>query len=74
MRINVLVVIATVLLGLAVVAGQSQDSQQPSSAGGSSASSALDIQGIRAYVLGPGDVVEIRVFGQPDLSSTAQVD
>lgn len=28
----------------------------------------------RPYLLGPGDVVEIKVFGQPDLSSTAQVD
>jgi polysaccharide biosynthesis/export protein len=34
----------------------------------------LDIQGIKTYLLGPGDVLDIRVFGQPDLSSTAQVD
>jgi len=34
----------------------------------------LDVQGIKTYLLGPGDVVDIRVFGQPDLSSTAQVD
>lgn len=34
----------------------------------------MDIQGIKKYLLGPGDVVEVRVFGQPDLSSTAQVD
>jgi polysaccharide export outer membrane protein len=25
-------------------------------------------------LLGPGDIVEIRVFGQPDLSATAQID
>jgi polysaccharide biosynthesis/export protein len=37
-------------------------------------SSSLDNQGIRNYLLGPGDVLDIRVFGQPDLSSTAQVD
>ncbi len=37
-------------------------------------SSGLDIQGIKAYLLGPGDVLDIRVFGQPDLSSTVQVD
>ena len=36
--------------------------------------SGMDIQGIKTYLLGPGDVVEIRVFGQPDLNSTAQVD
>src|SRR5678816_2221813 len=34
----------------------------------------LDIQGMKAYLLGPGDVLDIRVFGQSDLSSTAQVD
>src|SRR5262245_44420865 len=34
----------------------------------------LDIQGIKSYLLGPGDVLDIRVFGQPDLSSTLQVD
>lgn len=34
----------------------------------------LDIQGIKSYLLGPGDVLDIRVFGQPDLSSTTQVD
>ena len=26
------------------------------------------------YLLGPGDVVEVKVFGQPDLGSNAQVD
>jgi polysaccharide export outer membrane protein len=34
----------------------------------------LDVQGIKTYLLGPGDVIDIRVFGQPDLSSTAQID
>jgi polysaccharide export outer membrane protein len=34
----------------------------------------LDIQGIKTYLLGPGDVVDVRVFGQPELSSSAQVD
>ena len=34
----------------------------------------LDVQGIKTYLLGPGDVVDVRVFGQPDLNGTAQVD
>src|ERR1043165_5778406 len=34
----------------------------------------MDVQGIRKYLLGPGDVVEVRVFGQPDLSTNATVD
>jgi polysaccharide export outer membrane protein len=33
-----------------------------------------NIKASRPYLLGPGDVIEIKVFGQPDLSSTAQVD
>lgn len=28
----------------------------------------------QTYLLGPGDVVEVKVFGQPDLNATAQVD
>lgn len=28
----------------------------------------------RNYLMGPGDVVEIKIFAQPDLSTTAQVD
>ena len=28
----------------------------------------------QTYVLGPGDVVEVKVFGQPELNSTAHVD
>ena len=47
--------------------------QQPSTS--SAQSSAMDIQGSKAYLLGPGDVLDIRVFGQPELSTaTAQID
>ena len=28
----------------------------------------------QTYLLGPGDVVEVKIFGQPELNSTAQVD
>jgi polysaccharide export outer membrane protein len=34
----------------------------------------MDIQGIKKYLLGPGDVLDIRVFGQSDLNSTVAVD
>ena len=37
-------------------------------------SSALDNQGIRRYRVGPGDILDVRVFGQPDLNSTVEVD
>lgn len=36
--------------------------------------STADNQGIRKYVLGPGDTLDIRVFGQPDLNWTGEVD
>jgi len=36
--------------------------------------SSLDVQGIKSYLLGPGDVLDVRVFGQPELSSSVQVD
>jgi polysaccharide biosynthesis/export protein len=49
--------------------------QQESSAPSVSGSSAMDIQGSKNYLLGPGDVLDIRVFGQPELStSNAQID
>src|SRR5213082_3258272 len=40
----------------------------------SPASSVIDNQGIRRYLLGPGDILDVRVFGQPDLASTVEID
>lgn len=37
-------------------------------------SSSVDEQGIMKYLLGPGDTLDIRVFGQPDLNWTGEVD
>ena len=49
--------------------------QQQTSTPSTSQSSSLDIQGSKAYLLGPGDVLDIRVFGQPELSTShAQID
>jgi len=49
--------------------------QQPQSAPVAlSSAPGLDNQGIKNYLLGPGDVLDVRVFGQPDLSSVTQVD
>jgi polysaccharide biosynthesis/export protein len=36
--------------------------------------SSIDNQGIRNYLLGPGDVLDVRVFGQPDLNSVVEID
>ena len=73
MRVKFLLVIAFSLASFIAVLAQEQEPQQSSSTG-TVQSSPLDVQGLKSYLLGPGDVVEIRVFGQPDLSSTAQVD
>jgi polysaccharide export outer membrane protein len=48
----------------------SQDTPQPSS----SQPSGVDNQGIRNYLLGPGDVLDVRVFGQPELTALVEVD
>jgi polysaccharide export outer membrane protein len=63
---------ACVLVGL--VHAQDPQQQQQTPAPSSAEQSALDIQGSRNYLLGPGDVVDVRVFGQPELSGPAQVD
>ena len=68
-----LVLVALVCMFASLAGAQEQQQQQPSTPTGSQSSS-LDIQGIKAYLLGPGDVLDVRVFGQPELSSQVQVD
>jgi polysaccharide export outer membrane protein len=46
--------------------------QEQSSPSGSMSS--VDSQGIRAYLLGPGDILDVRVFGQSDLNSVVEID
>ena len=36
--------------------------------------SSVDSQGIRRYLLGPGDTLDVRIFGQPDLNWQGEVD
>jgi polysaccharide biosynthesis/export protein len=36
--------------------------------------SGVDTQGIRNYLLGPGDTLDVRVFGQSDLNSVVEID
>jgi polysaccharide export outer membrane protein len=70
---SLLLVIAFVCVFAGTVFAQEPQSQQ-TSAPPVQQNPGLDIQGIKTYLLGPGDVVDVRVFGQPELSSTAQVD
>lgn len=48
--------------------------QMPPTSGNVPGSTNMDSQGIRNYLLGPGDTLDIRVFGQPDFSWTGEVD
>ena len=68
MRSRILQSVALLLL-LPVSAVMAQDSAPPVASGPS-----VDNQGIRNYLLGPGDVLDVRVFGQPDLNSMVEVD
>jgi len=64
--------VAFALVGLvAVLSAPAQDQSQGSILG---QTPSTDAQGIRNYLLGPGDVLDVRVFGQPDLSSMVEID
>jgi polysaccharide biosynthesis/export protein len=72
---SLILVIGFVFVLVGLVNGQEQQQQQqPSTPNPAASSPSLDIQGIKSYLLGPGDVLDIRVFGQPELSSNVQVD
>ena len=73
-KLSLIVALAFVLSLAMFSYAQEPQQQQSSSQPAAGQSSALDIQGSKAYLLGPGDVVDVRVFGQPELSSNAQVD
>ena len=53
---------------------QSAPSQDGPSRPATSEQSGVDNQGIRNYLLGPGDTLDVRVFGQPDLNAIVEVD
>ena len=54
--------------------GSSASGQDTPSAGTTSQTSAVDNQGIRNYLLGPGDTLDVRVFGSSDLNAVVEVD
>src|SRR6266542_3772967 len=71
-----LVLVAVVLSLTLPVLVRAQEQQSAPNAPGStfSQSPSVDNQGIRNYLLGPGDVLDVRVFGQPDLSAIVEID
>jgi polysaccharide biosynthesis/export protein len=59
------------------IAGLSQDPQPsapPPPSTPAYSPNSVDTQGLKNYLLGPGDVVDVRVFGQSDLNAMAEVD
>ena len=70
------VLVAVVLsLTLPVLVRAQEQQSAPSAPGPTfSQSPSVDNQGIRNYLLGPGDVLDVRVFGQPDLSAMVEID
>jgi polysaccharide biosynthesis/export protein len=71
-KTSFLLVIAFVCALAGSVYAQETQPQQPS--GPPPETPGLDVQGLKTYLLGPGDVVDVRVFGQPELSGPAQID
>lgn len=69
-------VLAAILVSLAITTLVRSQEQQSVQAPGqdSSQPSSVDNQGIKNYLLGPGDILDVRVFGQPDLNAVVEVD
>lgn len=60
--------------GVFAVFAQSQSQSSASTGQTPSVSTGVDNQGGGRYRLGPGDLLDVRVFGQSDLNSTVEVD
>ena len=74
MKVKQCLVLAFAFVCMLAVSVRAQESQPQEPPPTPSQSPGLDVQGIKSYLLGPGDVLDIRVFGQPELSSSVQVD
>ncbi|HKS27320.1 MAG TPA: polysaccharide biosynthesis/export family protein [Pyrinomonadaceae bacterium] len=53
---------------------QSSAPAQPTVVQPASSQVSLDAMGVRRYVLGPGDTLDVRVFGQPEMNWQGEVD
>ena len=74
---RVLILLSIIIVGslmLVGLAGAQEPQQQAPPPATSSSGPNLDTQGIKRYLLGPGDVIDVRFFGQSDLNTTAAVD
>lgn len=73
MKSKILIFAVGVLSFAAVVFAQ-EPGQTTQSSSALPSSPSVDNQGVKNYLLGPGDVIDVRVFGQPDLNAVAEVD
>ena len=73
-RAFVLVVTLSSLVSPSVVRAQQQQSAPQGPSQGVSQPLSVDTQGIKNYLLGPGDVLDVRVLFQPDLNAMPEVD
>jgi polysaccharide biosynthesis/export protein len=74
MKVKQSLVLVALLVCLLAGAGHAQEQQSSAPPAPQVPNPSLDIQGIKNYLLGPGDVLDVRVFGQPELTSNVQVD
>ena len=70
MKRNLLLVAILVSLTLPGLVFTQEQQSSPAPA----PSQGLDGHGVKNYLLGPGDVLDVRVFGQPDLNATVEID
>jgi polysaccharide export outer membrane protein len=71
MKLKILLFLAVLICFASIVRPQEPGQSAPSTSG---STSSIDNQGVKNYLLGPGDVIDVRVFGQPDLNAIAEVD
>jgi polysaccharide export outer membrane protein len=73
---SVLLVLALCSLAPLAAAQESGGSapQVPSAGSGSSGAPSLDSMGVRKYLLGPGDVLDLRVYNEPQFNGPLVVD
>ena len=74
MKVKLSLIVAVAFVFSFALFTYAQDPQQQGPPPQPQGPSSLDVQGIKSYLLGPGDVLDVRVFGQPELSSSVQVD
>jgi len=67
-------IIFTAMFSLGAVFSVLALAQSPQTGPSDLPTSSLDNQGVRRYRVGPGDLLDVRVFGQPDLNSTVEID